>query len=81
MVRNVRKHELLGMKKVCMVRPACELAAWSRHAAFTFFNIYKLQKKIASNYLWLQCTVCRDYKQATRTMRKHRNFKKSFKST
>ena len=37
--------------------------------------------KIASNYLWLQCTVCRDYKQATRTLSKHSNFKKIFKST
>ena len=43
------------------------------------FQYLQVTKKIASNYLWLQCTVCVDYKQATRTLRKHSNFKKFLK--
>ena len=36
-VRIVLKHmNFWELKRMCMVRPACELAAWSRHANLSF---------------------------------------------
>ena len=81
MVRIVRKHELLGMKKDVHGKTSLRACSLVPTCGIYLFQYLQVTKKIASDYLWLQCTVYRDYKQATRTMRKHSNFRKSFKST
>ena len=69
MVCTVRKHELLGMKKDVHGKTSLRACSLVPTCGIYLFQYLQVTKKIASNYLWLQCTVCRDYKQATRTMR------------